>query len=67
MLGFITGVLTMICVALVLTIIYLIKRPKSELQKQTEEELRKMKEYNSHYDNLMNYNLNIAYSGGRNG
>ena len=66
MLGFFIGILLCTIIALALVIVWLIKKPKTELQKQTEEEIRKMKEYNKHYDDIINFNVNKAYSGGHN-
>ena len=41
-------------------LIYLLKKPKKEKPKMSKEEIEKQKEVKKAFDNLMNYDFNVA-------
>ena len=64
MINFFLGVLLCLVIALTIAVVYLIKRPLHKEIPKTAEELRKEEEHKAHYNNMMNYSAEKAYSGG---
>lgn len=65
MINFLLGILVCIVIALILVIIYLIKKPTAEEVKLTQKELEEAEKEKSHWSDMMNYSQEKAYSGGK--
>jgi len=60
---FIMGILTMVCLILILVVIYLLKYNKYKVDELTEEEKRIQEEQRQHYNNMLNFDAVQAYGG----
>lgn len=57
------GIIIVVLISLVGVLLYDKFKPRTKLEKLSEEEERKNQEKNEHYDNMLNYNATKAYGG----